>query len=117
MAINQQITWALQEAEQRILTALQDGGADGWVSVFDEDGNPNLPTTERQVLVFLCGDRKLTDPRPSDDAGHGLRLGYFDHDKQYWRVHGRSERYVTHWRECPDDPLIPENQNEQQTQS
>lgn len=106
MALNQQITWALQEAEQRILTALQDGGADGWISVFDEDGNPNLPTTERQVLVFLCGDRGLTDPRP-DDAAYGLHFGWFDHDRQSWRVGGSFNRYVTHWRECPDAPVLP----------
>lgn len=109
MAINQQITWALQEAEQRILLALQeDRSEDSWNAVEDEDGNPNLPTTEREVMVFLCGDRGLMDPRP-EDAAYGLRLGYFDHDKQYWRVHGRPERYVTHWRECPDAPKINEN--------
>ena len=111
MALNQQITWALQEAEQRILSALQGSGADGWIPAVDEDGNDNLPTTERRVMVFLCGDRGLAAERP-EDAGHGLRLGYFDHDKQYWRVHGKIERYVTHWRECPDDPVLPEKENE-----
>lgn len=107
MALNQQITWALQEAEQRILSAIQqNAGGDGWIEVEDKDGNPNVPTTERQVMVFRCGDRKSTDPRP-DDAAYGLALGYFDHDKQYWRVHGRLCGYVTHWRECPDNPALP----------
>lgn len=113
MALNQQITWALQEAEQRILLALQsEAQGDGWIEVFDEDGNPNVPTTERRVMVFLCGDRKATDPRPND-AAYGLNFGYFDHDKQFWRVHGSFCRYVTHWRECPDDPVIPEQDEEQ----
>jgi len=111
MTINQQIAWALQEAEQRILSALQGGGADGWISIVDEDGNDNLPTTERQVMVFLCGDRELTAKRP-EDAGYGLALGYFDHDKQYWRVHGKINWYVTHWRECPDPPTLPEKEKE-----
>lgn len=104
MALNQKITWALQEAEQRILSALQSESQVGWIGVYDEDGNPNLPTTERKVMVFLCGDRKSTDSRPAD-AGYGLNFGYFDHDKQYWCVHGSNCRYVTHWRECPDGPM------------
>lgn len=103
MSLNQQITAALQEAESRILTAMQGAGSEGWISVEDEDGNPNLPTTDRELLVFLCGDRGLADPRPSD-AGYGLRLGWFDTDKGRWRVNGQLCRYVTHWRECPDRP-------------
>jgi hypothetical protein len=112
MALNQFIQWALSEAEQRILLAIQEhNDGDSWISVEDEDGNPNVPTDEREVLVFLCGDCRLTDERPPD-AGWGLRQGYFDHDKQYWRVHGRPESYVTHWREAPAAPKIIEEEDE-----
>lgn len=108
MALNQFIQWALSEAEQRILLAIQEhNDGDSWISVNDEDGNPNVPTDEREVLVFLCGDRRLTDERPPD-APYGLRQGYFDHDRQYWRVGGSRQPYVTHWREAPSPPKLEE---------
>lgn len=76
-----------------------------WVAVADEDGNPAIPDTGRSVMVFLCGDRGLTDARP-DDAGWGHRLGYFDHDRRAWRVGGMltEGRYVTHWMDLPSAP-------------
>jgi hypothetical protein len=106
MLVSEVVTSILHEAELDIRRALQacDTG-DGWCEFVDEDGNPNPPTDERQVIVFLCGDRELTDNRP-DDAGHGVRLGYFDHDCRSWRVSGQRERYVTHWRDLPHDPVI-----------
>ena len=103
----QAITWALQKAETEIRQAVQGMTGDGWTSVYDEDGNLDVPSTERSVLVFLCGDRERSDYRP-DDAGYGLRLGYWDTEKLYWRVSGKPERYVTHWRECPADPVREE---------
>lgn len=74
-----------------------------WIPVVDADGNPNLPTDEREVLVFLCGDRGIGDPRP-DDAPWGMGFGWFDQEKRCWRVGGRPEGYVTHWREKPREP-------------
>ena len=102
MLNNLKITSILSDATEQILQHLQDDG-NQWEQVVDEDGNDNLPDSERQVMVFLCGDRKLLDTRP-DDAAWGLNLGYYDFDKGYWRVHGRPERYVTHWRELPPFP-------------
>lgn len=96
------VTNILSNAAEAILRNVQDGG-DQWEQVVDEDGNENLPDSEREVMVFLCGDRKLLDPRPSD-AAWGLKLGYYDLDKRYWRVYGKIERYVTHWRELPPEP-------------
>ena len=105
MVLNQIVSGILQTAESKILSAIQDqiGNETGWISVIDEDGNDNLPTDERQVLVFLWGGQGEDSIRPND-AGYGLRMGYFDQEKRYWRVHGTIEKYVTHWRECPNDP-------------
>lgn len=102
--LNQTIQNILRDAEQRVLSAVQGMDADGWEPVEDEDGNENIPSDSRQVLVFLYGCvADVHAPRP-EDAGYGLRLGYYDHDKAYWRVHGRPEKYVTHWREEPLPP-------------
>ena len=70
--------------------------------VVDEDGNPNVPSDERTVLVFQFGGQG--DAKRPDDAPYGLAMGYFDHDRQYWRVHGSPSRYVTHWQNVPNDP-------------
>lgn len=93
----------LENAAAQILQTLQGQESSGWESVYDEDGNPNLPNSERSVLVFLCGDRSMSDDRPTD-AAWGLAEGYWDIEKQYWRVHGRQNSYVTHWREQPEPP-------------
>lgn len=105
MSQHQQISWALKEAEERILVAVQNGG-ETWTPVVDDDGNEDVPDTEREVMVFLCGDRGIRDERPGD-ASYGLSMGWFDVDKRYWRVRGKIERYVTHWRECPPPPNGP----------
>ena len=73
-----------------------------WEEVVDEDGNPNVPSDERTVLVFQFGGQG--DAKRPDDAPYGLAMGYFDHDRQYWRVHGSPSRYVTHWQNVPNDP-------------
>lgn len=80
-----------------------------WNPVIDADGNPNLPSDDRPVLVFLCG--LLASPhleRPAD-AGYGLREGWFDHDRRMWRAGGQWEKYVTHWMECPPPPMEQES--------
>lgn len=104
MTIAQDVSWALHEAEQRILQSIQGMDSSGWEPVFDEDGNPNVPDDERAVFVFLLGDRPIHAERPGDDAGWGLREGYWDIEKQYWRVSGSPNPYVTHWREQPPPP-------------
>lgn len=95
----------LQELEQRLFAGVQ--YTSDWTPAIDVDGNPDVPDTERQVIVFLCGDRKATDPRPSPSAGYGIRFGWFDTEKQSWRVDGKLERFVTHWREVPPNPPLP----------
>lgn len=99
------ITTIMQNAAERAAEhILQEVRAlSGWESIFDEDENINVPDNERELLVFLCGDRKITDDRP-DDADWGLAEGYWDIEKQYWRVRGTPNSYVTHWREQPVPP-------------
>ena len=107
MSMNQTITGIMHAANEEILRSLQHIDSK-WVSVIDEDGNPDLPDDEREVLVFLCGNLKNSSvPRP-EDAGYGMRFGYFDFEKQMWRVHGVRERYVTHWMETPPPPKVEE---------
>lgn len=101
---HQAVSWALREAEERILSHLQwDDQGPQWEPAWDDAGNPNVPSTERELLVFLMGDRSPTAYRP-DDAGWGLRLGHWDTDKHCWRVNGVPCSYVTHWMECPPSP-------------
>ena len=106
MSFHSQIKGIMRAAEESVLQICQQPA--GWTPVIDEDGNLDAPDNPRQVLVFLCGDREITDPRPADDAGYGIRLGYFDTDAFGWRVHGKIDRYVTHWMELPAAPAIVE---------
>jgi len=105
MSVHQRVKGILHDAEQAILQAVQHAEAE-WVSVTDADGNPDVPDDERQVLVFLCGDRRAWDDRPSD-AGYGIRQGWYDQDGRYWRAGGTRECYVTHWMESPAPPALP----------
>lgn len=104
MSVNQQVEWALREAEERIMQAVHNAGTE-WNDVVDADGNDNVPDSPRQVLVFMCGDRKLTAKRP-EDAGWGIRLGWFDSDRHIFHMGGsrQESQYVTHWREVPAPP-------------
>ena len=104
MSVTQNVSGILRAAEQRILQAVQYRD-DVWTPVVDDDGNPDLPCDERNLMVFLCGDRSRHDARPSD-AEYGLRMGYFDQDRRCWYVAGRPEKDVTHWMETPPDPAF-----------
>lgn len=104
MSVHQMIKGVMQDAEKSLLQALQHGSS-SWVDAIDDDGNNDTPDNERQVLVFLCGDRSIVAERPSN-AGYGLRFGFFDHEKQCWMVSGKRDAFVTHWMECPAAPLI-----------
>ena len=102
LTLNQIVSSALATAEREILQSAV-SAAMGWNPVFDEFGNPNVPSDEREVLVFLSGDIPLTTPR-SGDQGWGIRFGYFDHDRHQWRVNGIINTYVTHWMDLPMGP-------------
>lgn len=64
----------------------------------------DVPDDQREVMVFLNGDCDLCDWDGRKGGGWGIRLGFYDHGKRYWRVHGCREDFVTHWRDLPDGP-------------
>ena len=70
----------------------------------------NLPGEQGQdseeVLLFLNGDCAMTDFEARRGGGWGIRLGYFDAEKQAFRVHGRPDSFVTHWMPLPPSPAI-----------
>jgi hypothetical protein len=105
MSVHQQVKGILHDTEQSILQAIQHAESE-WVAAIDEDGNPDVPDDERQVFVFLCGDRRASDDRPAD-AGYGIRQGWYAQDGRYWRAGGFREQYVTHWMEVPPPPALP----------
>lgn len=78
-----------------------------WTKVVDDDGNYDVPDSDRQVLVFLNGDRTVYDPRPADQ-GHGIRLGWWDEGKGCFRADGRMHAPVTHWMDLPSAPASGE---------
>lgn len=111
MSMNQTITGIMHAANEEILRSLQHFDSQ-WVSVEDIDGNPDLPDDEREVLVFLSGDKESSSDPRQEDAGYGLRQGYYDHSKRFWRVHGSKEWYVTHWMETPPKPKVAATSSE-----
>lgn len=78
----------------------------GWVSV-DERLPGEQGQDSEEVMLFINGHCKLTDMECRQGGAWGLRLGYFDADRQAFRVHGRPEPHVTHWRQEPPAPPIP----------
>jgi hypothetical protein len=97
-AVDALATLARQAAREWIPSAVQDDP--------EEDVRANPPPDERQVLVFLNGHVDLGDMDGRAGGGHGIRLGYFDHDRGFWRVHGQRDQHVTHWMELPAAPVI-----------
>jgi hypothetical protein len=84
-----------------------------WTPVMDEDGNPSVPSDEREVLVFLNGHVESTDDEGREGGGWGIRLGWFDHDKHFWYAGGkRGEPHVTHWMDLPGPPQREESTDE-----
>lgn len=82
---------------------------ESWVPVchINEDGEEdyNVPDSGRQVLVFLNGHCGQGDMEARNGGGWGVRLGFYDHDKQAWRAGGLSEgQHVTHWKDLPPPP-------------
>lgn len=68
------------------------------------DAEVEVPSDEREVLVFLNGHCGLTDSEKRKGGGWGVRLGFYDHEKRFWRVHGSRETFVTHWQDEPASP-------------
>jgi hypothetical protein len=97
-AVDTLATLARQAAREWVPSAVKDGP--------EEDGRRNVPPDERQVLVFLNGHVTLDDDKGRNGGGHGIRMGWFDHDRGFWRVGGSRESDVTHWMELPADPVI-----------
>ena len=62
------------------------------------------PDDDRRVLVFRNGHVDIGDVKGRKGGAWGLELGWYDHDRGYWRVHGRPDDDVTHWMELPADP-------------
>lgn len=77
----------------------------GWIDV-----DTRLPGEQGQdseeVLLFLNGNCTMTDFDARQGGGWGIRLGYFDAERQAFRVHGRPDSSVTHWQPLPAAPAI-----------
>jgi len=79
----------------------------GWVSV-DERLPGEQGQDSEEVMLFINGHCALTDFECRQGGAWGIRLGYFDADRQVFRVHGRPEPHVTHWRQEPPAPPLPD---------
>lgn len=77
--------------------------AGGWVSV--EDRFPGEQGFDSgNVLVFINGHCDLLDMTCRQGGAWGIRLGWFDVERQAFRVGGTVERQVTHWCDLPNPP-------------
>lgn len=92
----------------RAATALRlsaGGGGNGWISVSDR-----LPGEQGQdsenVLCFLNGHCDLHDMDCRKGGGWGVRIGFYDGEKQCFRAGGIA-REVTHWQPLPLPPASP----------
>jgi hypothetical protein len=81
------------------------GGGNGWISVSDR-----LPGEQGQdsenVLCFLNGHCDLHDMDCRKGGGWGVRIGFYDGEKQCFRAGGIA-REVTHWQPLPLPPASP----------
>lgn len=75
----------------------------GWVSV-DERLPGEQGQDSEEVMVFINGHCALTDFECRQGGAWGIRLGYFDAERQLFRVHGRPDSSVTHWMKLPEAP-------------
>jgi len=79
-----------------------------WNRAYEPEGGYHTPPDDdRQVLVFLNGFVPLGDTKGRCGGGWGIQMGWFDHDKRFWRVHGQRESFVTHWVDLPQPPALP----------
>lgn len=82
---------------------VQDVAGERWIDV-----NDKLPGEQGQdseeVSVFLNGHCGLLDHDKRKGGGWGYRTGFYDADIGCFRVHGRPDRFVTHWMPLPAAP-------------
>lgn len=75
------------------------------------DCDERLPGEQGQdsaeVMLFVNGHCALTDFECRAGGAWGIRLGFYDAERGYFRVHGRPEAQVTHWMPLPDAPTTP----------
>lgn len=91
---------------EEIKTELEAARKDAeWISVEN-----NLPGSQgldsEEVLCFINGHCEMTDFENRNGGAWGIRLGYYDAEKSAFRVHGRPEYHVTHWKPLPAPPAI-----------
>lgn len=77
----------------------------GWISVSERLPGEQGHDSE-EVICFLNGHCGLLDSECRQGGGWGIRLGYYDSDLRVFRVHGRPDRFVTHWQPLPPPPCI-----------
>ena len=76
-----------------------------WHDKEEGDYEQQLPGDDREVLVFLNGHCGINDMETRAGGGWGIRMGWFDHEKGYWRVGSYENRgFVTHWKDLPPPP-------------
>jgi hypothetical protein len=90
----------LAKEQSRALIGTPAAPKEGWT-----DADVEVPNDEREVIVFLNGHCGLLDNEARKGGGWGIRLGFYDHEKRFWRVHGTRESFVTHWQDAPAAPL------------
>lgn len=78
--------------------------SEAWISV-DERLPGEQGCDSEDVMLFINGHCEITDMECRQGGAWGLRLGYFDAEKQAFRVHGRPESFVTHWQPLPPPPV------------
>ena len=98
-------TRAMWSAWQARASLSLPSSGDGWISV-DERLPGEQGQDSEEVMCFLNGHCASTDFDKRNGGGWGIRLGYFDAEKQAFRVHGRPDEFVTHWRALPTPPAM-----------
>lgn len=95
-------------ARDAIATALRlsaSGGVPkGWISVSDRLPGEQGKDSEN-VLCFLNGHCDLHDMECRKGGGWGIRIGFYDAEKQCFRAGGIA-REVTHWHPLPASPTV-----------
>jgi Protein of unknown function (DUF551) len=74
----------------------------GWISVTDKLPGEQGCDSEN-VLCFLNGHCDMLDMECRNGGGWGIRIGFYDADKQCFRAGGIA-REVTHWMPLPAAP-------------
>lgn len=108
MTVNPEDTIRAAEALLPALLTVARQAAPAWRPAYEGEPPDELqatpPDNDRRVLVFRNGHVELHDIAGRNGGAWGLDLGWYDHDRGFWRVHGRPDHHVTHWMELPPDP-------------